>query len=371
MTESRRSFVRTLGASAAVLAARPVFAAERTFEFPVPQAGPTLLNYNESPYGASPRALAAVRELAPALVSRYYTDGSYETLRDALAAHHGVTRAHIQMAAGSTEILKVCDDVFLTGGKQVVVAQPAYEAVLQYAANSKADSTLTKLTADWRHDLPKMGAAVNAKTGLVYICNPNNPTGTIVYKDEMAAFMAKLPATTTVLVDEAYAEFTTDPRFESAVKYVKEGRNVIIAKTFSKIHGMAGMRLGYAIAKPDLIAKIAPFTVDFAATGASADAAIASMKDTAHRAMVARNNATERTRFVAEMKKRGLTCADSHANFVLVDIKKPVAPIIAAMKSKNVLVGREFGAMPTFLRVTLGTAAEMNAFYAAFSQVMG
>jgi histidinol-phosphate/aromatic aminotransferase/cobyric acid decarboxylase-like protein len=183
--------------------------------------------------------------------------------------------------------------------------------------------------------------------------------------------MARIPESVTVLFDEAYAEFVTDAGYESAVKYVKEGRNVVVAKTFSKIHGMAGMRIGYAIAKPELIARLAPFTVDFATTGLAASAALASVKDVAHIKEVARKNAIERTRFVAEMKKLGLACAEPHGNFVMVDLGRPVSPLIGALAAKRILVGREFGSMPNFLRVTLGTAAEMTAFYAAFRVAIG
>jgi len=192
-----------------------------------------------------------------------------------------------------------------------------------------------------------------------------------VRKDEIAAFMARVPESVTVLIDEAYAEFVDDPGYESAVKYVKEGWNVIVAKTFSKIHGMAGMRVGYAIAKPELIKKIAPFTTDFAISGATANAAMASLADAAYRADVHRKNAAQRTRFADEMRKMKLECAESHANFAMVNLKRPVKPVTEAMAKRHVIVGREFPAMPTFLRVTFGTAAEMDAFYPAFRAVTG
>jgi histidinol-phosphate aminotransferase len=372
MTEStRRSFLKSVGAGAAAFAVSPVFERGRAFEgTPAGQGGPVLLNYNESPYGPSPRALAAVRGLSDALVFRYHVEDHYDALRAALAAHHGVTPGHIRIGAGSTEFLKVCDDVFLANAARLVVAEPAYEAVLQYAANSRADSARIALTPDHRHDLERMAAATTRETGLVYICNPNNPTGTIVRRDEMARFMGRIPGSVTVLVDEAYAEFVNDPGYESAVKYVKEGRNVIVAKTFSKIHGLAGMRIGYVIAKPEIIQRLTPHTVDFAVPGASANAALASMRDTTHTSMVARANATERSRFVSEMQKRGFSCAEPHGNFVMVNVDRAVAPVIAAFRSKNILVGREFGAMPTFLRVTLGTKAEMDAFYAASTGIL-
>lgn len=353
------------------MGAAPVFERGRAFAARgAPQGGPVLLNFNESPYGPSPRAAAAVRGASEAALFRYHVEDHYDSLRAVLAAHHGVTPAHIRIGAGSTEILKACDDVFLAGGAQVVVADPAYEAVLQYAANSKAPAARTSLTADLRHDLVRMAEATTAATGLVYICNPNNPTGTIVRRDEMVRFMARIPASVPVLVDEAYAEFASTTSFDSAVRYVKDGRNVIVAKTFSKIHGLAGMRIGYAIAKPELIARLTPHTVDFAVPGTSAAAALASMRDTVHPAMVVRGNAVERDRFVAEMRNRGYSCAESHANFVLVDIRKPVAPVIAALRARNILVGREFSALPTHLRVTLGTAREMDAFYTASAGIL-
>lgn len=371
-TPDRRRFVQVMGASAAALAARPLFASGRPFApaETLTQGGPVLLNYNESAYGPSPRALAAVREAAAPVVSRYFPEGTYDTLRDELARHHGVTRDHVRVAAGSTEVLKACDDVFLAGGKSVVVAEPAYEAVLQYAVNSRADATRVPLTSEHRHDLLRMANAITPATGLVYVCNPNNPTGTIVPRDEFETFLDLLPSTVTVLVDEAYAEFVTDPRYESAVRYARARRNVVVAKTFSKIHGLAGMRVGYAVAPPALIARLSPFMVDFAATGASANAALASLRDTAFTRDVAARNATQRSAFVSAMRQLGFACAESQANFVMVDLRRPVAPVIAALERERVLVGREFTAMPTFLRVTLGTEGEMAAFYSAFRRVI-
>lgn len=369
---SRREFIGGLGASAAALSLRPVFAPGRSFGEVVGAAPDDVvrLNYNENPYGPSSKVVQSIRASAAVLHGRYFDDSGYEELSKALATHHGVARENILVGAGSTEILKICDDVFLGPKPKLVVASPAYEAVIQYAVNSRAVATLVKLTPDARHDLRAMADATTAATGLVYICNPNNPTGTIVRRDEMARFMDAIPRPVTVVVDEAYSEFVTDPGYESAVKYVRERRNVIVAKTFSKVHGLAGMRVGYAIASEELILRIKPFTVDFAITGTAANAALASLADTANVARVAKLNATQRQRFVDEMNRAGFTCAVSQANFVLTDIKRPVKPVIAALAKRKFLVGREFTAMPTHLRVTLGTDAEMKKFYPAFREVM-
>lgn len=367
---TRREFIGTVGAAA--FASHPIFERRRSFNgmLPAHTAGEVRLNYNESAYGPSPKALAVLRSSAADLAGRYYPSDTFDPLRDALAKLHGVTRAHIRLGAGSTEIIKACDDVFLGTRGRLVAAEPAYEAVVQYAANSKAETALVPLTTDHRHDLPRMAAAAKAGAGLLYVCNPNNPTGTIVRGTEINALIGVVPSATIVLIDEAYAEFVSDSGYESAVRHVKEGRNVIVTKTFSKIHGMAGLRIGYAIAKPELIDRLAPFTVDFANVGIAVNAAIASLDDPDHRAMAARENAKQRTRFNAEMKSLGFDCAESHANFVMVNVRRSVKPLIAAMAAKQILVGREFAAMPTFVRVTLGTATEMDAFYPAFREAI-
>ncbi len=371
-TTTRREFIGTLGAGAAALTGRPVFSPARLFgDLPEAAADTDVhLNYNESPYGPSPRAIKAIRDSAVGLYGRYFPEDTYETLCKALAEHHNLTPAHIRVAVGSTEILKVCDDVFLGQKPRLIVAEPAYEAVIQYAVNSKAAATKVPLTAEHAHDLVRMAAATTSETGLVYICNPNNPTGTIVRKDELSRFMESIPNSVTVVVDEAYSEFVTDPQYESALRYVREGRNVIVAKTFSKIHGLAGMRVGYAVAMPSVIERIKPFTVDFAVTGVAANAALASLGDTQHVASVARRNAVQRQTFMDEMKEYNFVCAESQANFVMVNVRRPVVELIAELARRRVLVGREFPALPTFLRVTLGTESEMKKFYAAFREVV-
>jgi histidinol-phosphate aminotransferase len=367
---TRRQFLGTVGASALAISARPVFSLHRPFGEQAPSDDIVHINFNENPYGPSPAAIKSIQNAAVAMYSRYFPDDSYEELSKALAAHHRVKRENIQVTVGSTEVLKICDDVFLGPKPRLVVAEPAYEAVIQYAVNSKATASRVKLTPDHRHDLARMADAITPDTGLVYVCNPNNPTGTIVRKDELARFMERVPLSVTVVVDEAYAEFVSDPEYESALRYVRDGRNVIVAKTFSKVHGLAGMRIGYAIGPAALIKKIKPSTVDYAMTGGAARAAVASLADSQHLDRVVKLNAVQRDLFVDEMKRARFECAQSHANFVMVNLRRPVEPVIAALAKKRVLVGRLFPAMPTFLRVTMGTEAEMQRFYAAFREVM-
>jgi histidinol-phosphate aminotransferase len=361
---SRREFFGTMAGGAAALTLRPVFSESATSD------GIVHINYNESPYGPPDKALKAIRDSAASLAGRYYEDSTYEELSKTLAKHNGLSRESIQVGAGSTEILKICDDVFLHGGKRLVVADPAYEAVIQYAVNSQADAVKVPLTPDYRHDLVKMADAVNRDTGMVYICNPNNPTGTVVNKTELQRFMDRVPGSVTVVVDEAYTHFVTNPDFESALRYVREGRNIIVARTFSKIYGMAGMRVGYAMARKDLIDKIRPFTVDYTITGTAALAAMTAIDDSMHVERIAKLNAANRQLVFDEMKRLKFECTASESNFLMINIRKPVSPVIQEFEKRKVLVGREFPAMPTFLRVTIGTEDEMKKFFVAFREIL-
>ncbi len=366
---SRREFFGTLAGGAAAVTLRPVFSRAEATPPAAAQDGVVHINYNESPYGPPEKALKVIRDSSASLAGRYYDDSSYEQLSQVLAKYHGLQRENIQVGAGSTEILKICDDVFLHDKRRLVVAEPAYEAVIQYSVNSKADATKIPLTADFRHDLPKMADAVNRDTGMVYICNPNNPTGTIVKKAEIQQFMDRVPDSVPIVFDEAYAHFVTDPDFESALRYVKAGRNVVVARTFSKIFGMAGMRVGYAVARKDVIDRIKPFTVDFTITGPAAMAAMTAIVDAPHVERIAKLNAANRQMLFDEMKRMKFDCTDSQSNFMMINVKKPVGPIIQEFEKRKVLVGREFPAMTNFLRVTIGTEDEMKKFFVAFREI--
>jgi histidinol-phosphate aminotransferase len=366
---SRRQFIGTVGAGAAALAFKPLFA-RSAFESPQAASQTAVnINYNENPYGPSPKALQAMREAVNG-TGRYYVDTYYDELRATLAKSHGVEADNILMGAGSTEILKICDDVFLGERPRVVVADPAYEAVLQYAVNTKAQPTAVPLTKDFRHDLVKMADVVTPQTGMVYICNPNNPTGTIVTKDEMQRFMSRVPDSVPVVVDEAYSHFANSSDFESAIRYVKEGRNVVIARTFSKAYGLAGMRIGYAIARKDIIAKLKPFGVDFAVSSIAAAAANGAFADNAYVDKIVKQIGTQRQQLYDEMKALKYEVIPSHANFVMINVRTPVPPIIAELAKRKVNVGREFPVMPNHLRVTIGTEDDMKKFFAAFRQVV-
>ncbi len=365
-TISRRAFARLLGAGAALAVTGPKFSLAREAT-PAAASGVVRLSSNENPYGPSPRALEAMRE-AFAIANRYpFADE--EKLADALAKLYAVERAQVLLGDGSGEILKLAAVAF-TGpnDRPLVAADPTFEAILKHAAVSGAEVVKIPLTSGYAHDLEKMSSA--AKSGLVYLCNPNNPTASITPKAAVRQFLAKLPATTTVLVDEAYAHYAESPEFESVVPLIADHPNLIVTRTFSKIYGMAGLRCGFALGQKEMIGKMARHQPSNSVNCMALAAAVASLADGAQVTEGKRRN-TEVRRFVsAELAGLGYELIPSEANFIMFDLKRPVVPVIAALKERKVQVGRLFPTLPNHLRLTIGTRPEMEAFLAAFRVVM-
>ena len=325
------------------------------------------LNSNENPYGPSARALAAVS--AADGVANRYPDSLEEDARRAIAKHHGVSPDRIVLGCGSSEILHMADTAFTGPGKVAVAAEPTFEAVLVYARILSAEAVKVPLTADFRHDLPKMAAACNEKTGLVYVCNPNNPTGTIVTGDELAAFLPKVPSTATILVDEAYHHFVEDPRYRSAVDLIEKHPNLLVARTFSKIYGMAGLRLGYAIGAEPKISELAKHASWSDANSAVLSAALACLSDPDHVPRQKKVLNDTRRWLVAEMGKQGRKTIPSETNFVMIDVGGDVTPVIQAFGRKKILVGRKFPSLPNWLRISIGKPEEMQAFVAGLNEI--
>jgi histidinol-phosphate aminotransferase len=364
---SRRAFAGTLGATAGVafldtpVLGRVAQAAKRARP-----ADAVVLSSNENPYGPSPRAL----EAAAGAAANRYPDGLEEEAREAIARHHGVAVEQVLLGCGSSEILQMADDAFSGPGRKVVAAEPTFEAVLAYAKVARADGVRVPLTPDFRHDLPKMAAACDASTGLVYVCNPNNPTATIVTGDEMAAFVAAVPSSAAILVDEAYHHFVEDPRYRTSLELVEKHPNVVVARTFSKIYGMAGMRLGYAVSSKGTIAAMAPFASWSDTNAAVLAAATASLSDPD---LVPRQRKVlndTRKWLVGELTKQGFRTMPSEANFVMIDVGGDVAPVIQAFRAQKILVGRRFPSLPNWLRVTVGKREEVAAFLAALPGIV-
>jgi histidinol-phosphate aminotransferase len=364
---SRRSFTGALGAGLGSFLLQPVRGAEASLARGEP-VDAIQLDSNENPYGPSPRALEAMTR-AQAAAGRY-PDAAEDAVRDAIARLHDLAPERVLMGCGSTEVLRMAAQAFLGTGKTVVAAEPTFEAVLRFARVTQAEAVTVPLTADFRHDVGAMARAVDGRTGLVYVCNPNNPTGTIVSGEELAFLLASVPPSVTVLVDEAYHHFVESPGYRSACELLERAPNLVVARTFSKIYGMAGMRLGYAVGSEAGVAAMQRHSFWNNVNVAALEAALASLED---RDLVPRQrgliNDTRRW-LCSRLASQGRRVIPSEANFVMIHVGGDVAPLIAAFKERRILVGRRFASLPNWLRVSIGTRPEMEAFLAAFEQLV-
>jgi histidinol-phosphate aminotransferase len=252
----------------------------------------------------------------------------------------------------------------------VIAAEPTFEAVLAYAKATQAEGVKVPLTADHRHDLPRMLAACDARTAIVYLCNPNNPTGTIVTGDELQNFLHKSPKDAVVLVDEAYHHFVEDPRYRSAMDLLPLHENLVVVRTFSKIYGMAGMRLGYAVAAKERAEALRAHQIWSNANVSVLEAALESLREPEHVEKVRlAMNATKRW-LVEELHREGRPTMPSEANFVMIDVGRDVQDLQDAFKARGLKVGRRFPALPRWLRISIGTDAETRAFLAALRDIV-
>jgi histidinol-phosphate/aromatic aminotransferase/cobyric acid decarboxylase-like protein len=301
--------------------------------------------------------------------NRYgYPDGN---LVGEIAKHHGVKGENILLTAGSGEALDVIGTTYLQGGKKVLGVEPSYSSVYQHATSIKTTAIKLPLTKDYRQDMQMFIKTANARAkeiGLIYLCNPNNPTGVIVTKDEVKELLDGLPKGMPVLIDEAYHHFVDDPKYATSIPYVIDGRPVIIARTFSKIAALAGMRLGYAVAPANMISEMRPYSMG-SINALVKWGGVASLKDTVSQADVKKKVMDLRKKTTAELTAYGYECIPSETNFFMVSIGREIQPVIDEFRAKKVMVGRPFPPMTTHMRVSIGTAEEMDRFTKAFKEI--
>ena len=369
MSVSRRKFAQLLGAGAAAVVVRPSLSFAKPTQSvatPLAESGNIVrLSANENPYGPSPKAFQAITE-SFGLACRY--PARNKLLIDKLAKLNGVNHDQILLGDGSGEILKLCAETF-TGPQngKLVAADPTFEAILNNASANGAEVVKIPLTSTFAHDLPKMLAV--AKGGVIYVCNPNNPTASITPKEELRDFIAKTPRETMILVDEAYFHYANSPDYESVISLVKEHPNLIVSRTFSKIYGMAGLRCGYCVAQKETIERMRRNQMWDSVNCMALAAATASLDDPDQVTNGKRSTNEAKQFTISELDKIGYKQIPSQANFIMFDCKKPVVPLIKAMKERNVHVGRLFPALPNHMRVTIGKKSEMETFLAAFREV--
>ena len=290
----------------------------------------------------------------------------------AIAEFDGVKPENVMLTHGSGEVLSLIGTALLQGGKKVIGVDPTYNSVYGHATNIKAEVIRIGLTKDYRQPMDQIIEAANkhkADLGFVYICNPNNPTGVIVKKQEIKQLLDSIPATIPVLIDEAYHHYVDDPDYATSMPYVNEGRQVVVARTFSKIAGMAALRIGYAVAPTELLQKMR--TYQGGAINVLAQyGAVAALKDKAAMADVKAKTIALREKTSKDLKALGYEVIPSQTNFFMVGLRRDVQPVIQAFREENVLVGRPFPPMTQHLRVSVGTAEEMDRFLVAFKKIM-
>jgi histidinol-phosphate aminotransferase len=326
------------------------------------------LSSNENPWGPLDSVMEAMNS-AWKYANRYgYPDGG---IVQAIAEHHKVSPQHVLLGAGSGEILDVVGTTYLQDGKKVLGVEPTYSSVYQHATSIKSEAIRLPLNKDYTQNIQLFIDTAKRRQreiGLLYLCNPNNPTGIVVSKNEVKQLLDGIPADLPVLVDEAYFHFVQDPNYATALPYVLEGRPVIIARTFSKIFGIAAMRLGYAIAPPDMIQAMRPYSMG------SINALVkwggaAGLADTAGQKKVLDNTIRLRTKAIADIKALGYEVLPTETNFFMVGIRREVQPVIEEFRKKGVAVGRPFPPMTQHMRVSVGTDGEMARFMTAFKEI--
>jgi histidinol-phosphate aminotransferase len=378
---SRRGFVHLLGAGAAGALFAPAAARglEARFDREPPRdearRAPALvrIDSNENPRGPGRAALAAMGAAA-ALAHRYPDDAAAE-LRAVVARAHGVGPPQVCLGCGSTDVLRAAVQAYTGPSRALVTAAPTYEAAVAEAKRVGAPVREVPVMKDLQLDLAAMRSAASG-AGLVYLCNPNNPTGTVHGRAAMQDFIAAVRRESpecAILVDEAYHEYVADPGYGSMASVAFATPKVLVARTFSKVYGMAGLRAGYGVGHEDTIEAVAPWTLDIGVNIMAATAALASLAAPGaaeHLARERKLNAEAREMTVRFFTDAGYVPAAAEANFVMVDVRRDVRAFRQACRAQGIAIGRPFPPLDTYARVSIGTRDEMSQAIDVFRRVL-
>jgi histidinol-phosphate aminotransferase len=320
------------------------------------------LNGNENAYGPSANVVDAIKS-AVGSVNRY-PFMEYGDLTERVASANRVKPEQVLFGCGSTEILRMAAFAFLSNGKQLIQASPTFEAIERYARAAGSEVRSVRLTPAFAHDLGGMLATAGSSTTLVYICNPNNPTASLTPRKDLETFISRLPSPTFVVIDEAYHHYVRPSgMYASFIDRPLDDERVIVARTFSKVYGLAGLRLGYAVGSPKTIQRMRKFATEDNINVIVAHAAVAALEDTDGLRDSVRRNADDRQEFFNQAMARALKPIDSHANFVMMNTLHPADEVIQHFHKNNILIGRHFPPMDTHIRISLGRPEDMRAFW--------
>jgi histidinol-phosphate aminotransferase len=368
MIKSRRDFLRSisLGGAAGAAAHWPLGDISAAYALEPSRTrqpdGFILLNSNENAYGPSPRVASAIRS-ATGMANRYAFMKNDE-VTERIASFHRVKPERVLFACGSSEILRVAACAFLGDGRQLIQASPTFESLQHYAKSLGSEVVSVPLDRTFAHDLDGMLARADASTGLVYICNPNNPTASLTPRKDVESFINKLPPTSTVLIDEAYHHFVVQTgMYTSFIDTPLDDDRVIVTRTFSKVYGLAGLRLGYAVASPKTIDKMRTFLTEDSLNSIVAEVVGVALDDVKGVEESVSRNRDDRQEFLNRANTRNLKPIDPHANFVMMNVQHPAVEVIEHFRKHKILIGRHFPPMDTHIRVSLGVPEEMRAFW--------
>jgi histidinol-phosphate aminotransferase len=370
MPITRRNFFRNAAAGAAVAATLPPLA-ELAFSEMVPSSrasepgGPIILSRNENAYGPSQKVIASMQDALH--FANRYPDPAVNALHERIAQSHSIKPVQLVLGCGSGEILSITASSFLGPGKTLITAVPTFESIGRCAKALEAQVAEIPLDKNYSHDLPAMLGRADASTGLVYICNPNNPTASLTPRKDLEEFIRKLSPTTTVLVDEAYHHFVgATPDYTSFIDKPMNDDRVIVARTFSKVFGLAGIRVGYAVGSAEKIQLLSARRLPEGLNAVGARAALVAYDDVEYVQMSEKRNAADRQEFFDQAKSRKVVGIPSYANFAMLETNRSAVEVIEHFKKNNVQIARLFPSMNTHVRVSFGTPPEMKKFWSVW-----
>jgi histidinol-phosphate aminotransferase len=323
---------------------------------------------NENPFGCSPKAKEAIA--AEAETISLYPDGGAVELTAALAEHLGVRPNQIIFGAGSDDVILMIARAYLVQGDETVMATHTFP---QYKHNCEIEGAVSIEVPlkNGKHDLPAMLAKINDKTKIVWVCNPNNPTGTVVTREELNDFLKQVPQHVLVVLDEAYIEYTESADLPDGIEVIAEYKNVITLRTFSKIYGLASLRIGYGVGHPEVIHSINQVREPFNTNRFAQAAAKAAVKDQQFIAYCREQNAAGIAYLTGEFNRLGLSYYPAYGNFIMVDVKRPAKEVFESLMRKGLIVrGGHALDFPTKIRVTVGSTEQNAKFIAALTQVL-
>lgn len=317
------------------------------------------LNRNENPFGPSQRAREALLSLGDGAWKYSYEE--VPALRSLIAEHEGVRPENIFVSEGSGEILKLAAMIHGEPGRQIIAARPTFTMLPEYAARRGAAVTWVDVDSNFSHDFAAMKAEVRDETSLIYVCNPNNPTGALAEPSELRAFIQALSKRALIVVDEAYIDFAADPERATVIDQVRSGENVLITRSFSKLYGLAGLRIGYGVARVDIVRRLESLRISIP-NQAGVAAARASLGDAGFRSET-RKRIGESIAFASRLfGELGLRYAPAHASFMMFDTGAENSAFVEFARERRVLVAPVYEPFSTWARVSMGRLEDMQAF---------